>query len=103
MCKTVLSSASNCSYNPSGITDEFIVKGEPVSSRLLFVAIASFACSTHLWSDPIGSYAQTNLVSNIPGLAAFTDPNLVNPWGIAASATSPFWISDNGTGVSTLY
>jgi uncharacterized protein (TIGR03118 family) len=74
-----------------------------VSSRLLFVAIASFACSSHLWSDPIGNYAQTNLVSNIPGLAAFTDPNLVNPWGISASAASPFWISNNGTGVSTLY
>jgi uncharacterized protein (TIGR03118 family) len=46
---------------------------------------------------------QTNLVSDIPGLAATTDPNLVNPWGIASSPTSPFWIADNGTGVSTLY
>lgn len=46
---------------------------------------------------------QTNLVSDIPGVAALTDPNLVNPWGIATSATSPFWIADNGTGVSTLY
>jgi uncharacterized protein (TIGR03118 family) len=31
------------------------------------------------------------------------DPNLINPWGIAASATSPFWVSDQGSGVSTLY
>jgi uncharacterized protein (TIGR03118 family) len=31
------------------------------------------------------------------------DPNLVNPWGLAASATSPFWVADNGAGVSTLY
>ena len=46
-------------------------------------------------------YRQTNLVSDIPGLAAHTDPNLVNPWGISESAGSPFWISDNGTGVST--
>jgi uncharacterized protein (TIGR03118 family) len=48
-------------------------------------------------------YQQTNLVSDIPGLAAFTDRHLVNPWGISFSSTSPFWISDNGTGVSTLY
>jgi uncharacterized protein (TIGR03118 family) len=48
-------------------------------------------------------YVQTNLVSDIPGLAAHTDPNLVNPWGIASSAGSPFWVSDNGTNVSTLY
>jgi uncharacterized protein (TIGR03118 family) len=32
-----------------------------------------------------------------------TDPDLVNPWGIASSATSPFWVSDNGTGKATLY
>ena len=43
-------------------------------------------------------YQQTNLVSDIPGLAAFTDPHLVNPWGISLSSTSPFWVSDNGTG-----
>src|SRR5947209_3996244 len=48
-------------------------------------------------------YLQTNLVSDIPGLARTTDPNLVNPWGIASSSSSPFWISDNGTGVATLY
>ncbi|MDP9052590.1 MAG: TIGR03118 family protein, partial [Acidobacteriota bacterium] len=50
-----------------------------------------------------GSYSQTNLVSDIPGLAAITDPNLVDPWGVSFSATSPFWISDNHTNVSTLY
>jgi uncharacterized protein (TIGR03118 family) len=32
-----------------------------------------------------------------------TDAQLINPWGISASATSPFWISDNGAGASTLY
>jgi len=51
----------------------------------------------------ISGYVQTNLVSDIPGLAAHTDANLTNPWGIAASATSPFWISDNGAGLTTLY
>ena len=48
-------------------------------------------------------YTQTNLVSDIPGLAATTDPNLVNAWGIAFSSGSPVWIADNGTGLSTLY
>lgn len=46
---------------------------------------------------------QTNLVSDGFLPAAHTDPNLVNAWGITHSATSPFWIADNGTGVSTLY
>ena len=48
-------------------------------------------------------FAQTNLVSDIPGLAQVWDPNLVNAWGISESPSSPFWISDNGTGLTTLY
>src|ERR1700746_2923893 len=48
-------------------------------------------------------YKQTNLVSDTPGVATFTDPNLVTPWGISRSSGSPWWVSDNGTGVSTLY
>ena len=35
-----------------------------------------------------GSCHQTNLVSNIAGLAAITDPNLKNPWGLSSSSTS---------------
>jgi uncharacterized protein (TIGR03118 family) len=50
-----------------------------------------------------GGYLQTNLVSDVPGLAATTDPNLINPWGLAASSGSPFWVSDRGAGTSTLY
>jgi uncharacterized protein (TIGR03118 family) len=46
---------------------------------------------------------QTNLVSDLPGVAAVQDPNLVNPWGISESPTSPFWIADNNAGVSSLY
>jgi uncharacterized protein (TIGR03118 family) len=48
-------------------------------------------------------YYQTNLTSDLPNTAAHQDPNLVNPWGIASSATSPFWTADNGSGLSTLY
>jgi uncharacterized protein (TIGR03118 family) len=46
---------------------------------------------------------QTNLVSDLPGVAAVTDPNLVNPWGVSESSASPFWIADNNAGVATLY
>jgi uncharacterized protein (TIGR03118 family) len=50
-----------------------------------------------------GSYEQTNLVSDLPGVARFTDPNLVNPWGIAFGSGTPFWVADNGTGLATTY
>jgi uncharacterized protein (TIGR03118 family) len=46
---------------------------------------------------------QTNLVSDIPGLAAVMDPQLINPWGLVAGNNTPFWVSDNQTGFSTLY
>ncbi len=48
-------------------------------------------------------YQQTNLVSDVPGLAKTTDPNLVNSWGIVHPPTGPWWVNDNGTGVSALY
>jgi uncharacterized protein (TIGR03118 family) len=48
-------------------------------------------------------YNQTNLVSNTPGNAPVTDPDLINAWGMSRSSSSPWWISDNGTGVATLY
>jgi uncharacterized protein (TIGR03118 family) len=48
-------------------------------------------------------YTQTNLVANTPGVAPITDPQLVNPWGISRTSGSPWWVSDNLTGVSTLY
>ncbi len=49
-----------------------------------------------------GSTAQVNLVSNGAYPAANTDANLVNPWGIAASPTGPFWVGNNGTSLATL-
>jgi uncharacterized protein (TIGR03118 family) len=48
-------------------------------------------------------YAQHNFVSDVPGLADLTDPSLVNAWGLAASGTSPWWVSNNGSSTSTLY
>jgi uncharacterized protein (TIGR03118 family) len=62
----------------------------------VFITLASKPC----FADP---FAQTNLVSDVPGLASVTDTNLKNPWGVAFSPTSPFWISNQGSGTSTLY
>ena len=48
-------------------------------------------------------YSVTKLIADTPGAgAAHVDPNLINPWGISFGPTGPFWLSDNGTGVSTL-
>src|SRR3989442_5895163 len=48
-------------------------------------------------------YVQHNLVSDGAVPADLVDPRLVNAWGLASSPTSPWWIADNGTGLSTLY
>ncbi len=54
-------------------------------------------------AQPGNAYRQTNLVSDLPGMAQLTDPDLVNPWGLAAGPTSPAWVADNGTDRATLY
>ncbi len=54
-------------------------------------------------SLPSTSFLVTDLVSDQPGVAPVTDPNLVNAWGISFGPTSPFWVSSNGKGLSTLY
>jgi uncharacterized protein (TIGR03118 family) len=48
-------------------------------------------------------YIRTDLVSNQPGVAPNTDAHLINAWGLVQLGTTPFWVSDNGTGFSTLY
>jgi uncharacterized protein (TIGR03118 family) len=70
--------------------------------KILMASALAVALTTGA-SPARATYVQTNLVSNIPGLAAITDPQLVNPWGVSESATSPFWVSDQGTSNTTLY
>ena len=48
-------------------------------------------------------YVQTNLVSNVEGLAPTTDPNLQNPWGVSETPDGQFRVADNHAGVATLY
>src|SRR5215212_7781529 len=66
---------------------------------LLAVAAAMFM-TVSAYAD---TYSWTNFQSDIPGVAQHVDPNLVNPWGMAVSSGGTIWVSDNGTGVSTLY
>src|ERR1700688_2591528 len=73
---------------------------QSLTVRIVY-AVAFFLAAPQAWCTTV--YLQTNLVSDIPGLAQSTDPNLKNPWGVSFSATSPFWVSDQGAGVSTLY
>src|SRR5713101_5222169 len=63
-------------------------------------------------ASTVAGFVETDLVSNkatltdangVVHVASFVDPNLVNPWGVTESATSPFWVSDNNNGTSTLY
>jgi len=51
----------------------------------------------------VADFVQVNLVSDLPGLATITDPELVNPWGVSHSSTSPFWTSNQGKSTATLY
>jgi uncharacterized protein (TIGR03118 family) len=68
------------------------------------VHLSALVCAMLFTGAAFGqNYQQHNLVSDIPGLADHTDANLVNPWGLTRSSTGPWWISDNGKGVSTLY
>jgi uncharacterized protein (TIGR03118 family) len=68
--------------------------------RAVLVCPLMLLLGNSLFAD---EFTQTNLVSNIPGMAITTDPNLVDPWGMSFSATSPIWVSDRATGVATLY
>jgi len=67
---------------------------------LLFLGAAMFTVA----SARADTYSWTNLQSDIPGVAQHVDSNLVNPWGMSVSSPGgTIWVSDNGTGVSTLY
>src|SRR5438045_879573 len=72
------------------------------SIKLIAVVLAASALSATI--ARADSYSWKNLQSDIPGVAAHTDPNLVNPWGMAPNSSgTTIWVSNNGTGTSTLY
>jgi uncharacterized protein (TIGR03118 family) len=66
------------------------------AAAFMFAAVAAHA----------QHYTRTDLTQDAAGVsptAANTDPNLVNAWGLSRSSSSPWWVADNGTGLSTLY
>jgi len=67
------------------------------------VVLISLSVSALSQIPPPNIYVQTNLVSNQRNVAHVLDPNLVDPWGMSISTSSPFWVSDHLAGVSTLY
>ena len=70
-------------------------------NRLILVLVFSFVVISAVAQT--NSYQQTNLVSDMPGVADNTDPDLINPWGISFAPGGPFWIADNKSGFSTIY
>ncbi len=74
----------------------------------IFTLALALVLSMGLQAAPAAAVADKEytvhpLASNVAGTAPTTDPNLVNAWGLTASATSPWWVADNGTSLSTLY
>ena len=78
--------------------------GFNLALALLIMASPAIA-GTKAGKAPKATYfTVTNLVSNQSGVANNTDPNLINPWGLSQeSPSAPLWVSDNGTGLSTVY
>ncbi len=70
-----------------------------MASKLLLSLFPVLAAS----AQTANVYIQHNLVSDVPGLADVTDPNLVDPWGLSFSASGPFWVSNHGAGNTTVY
>ena len=73
------------------------------SAAVIATPLVLVACGGGGGGGMTSQFQRTNLVADVAGVAMHTDPNLLNPWGLARSAQSPFWVSDNHAGVSTLY
>jgi uncharacterized protein (TIGR03118 family) len=74
-----------------------------LSARGLALTFLTAAMLMIISGTAAAQYQLTNLVSNQVGMAKHTDPLLVNAWGLVYGPGGPFWISDNGSGWSTLY
>ena len=75
-----------------------------LAAVVLSLALAVPVAGSHPGTAHPGNvFRQTNLVSDLPGMAQLTDPDLVNPWGLAAGPTTPAWVANNGTGKATIY
>src|SRR6267378_1251306 len=73
-----------------------------LTASILGTAVACLAAD-FLETDLVANKSPLTDSNGISHTPAHVDPNLLNPWGLTASSTSPFWVSDNGAGVATLY
>jgi hypothetical protein len=80
----------------SGTTLKSLGAGLAIAAGVLVAALPIRAAEDN-------AYSVHALVSDVSGAAPTTDPNLVNPWGLTASSSSPWWVANNGTDTSTLY
>jgi uncharacterized protein (TIGR03118 family) len=69
----------------------------------VWVPVLIAFCASAFAQDSLQQYTQTNLVSSQAGVAQVLDSDLVNAWGLSRSSSSPWWVSNNGTGKVTLY
>lgn len=74
-----------------------------MSRIIAILALLALALGISSSAFAQAGYSVTKLVSNVSGQAQHQDPQLVNAWGVSFAPGGPFWVSDNGTGVSTLY
>jgi uncharacterized protein (TIGR03118 family) len=74
----------------------------PLTSVMTTATAFAALCAGAGVANAADGFTQNNLISNMPGLAATTDPNLVNPWGVSFANGSPIWISDQATQTSIL-
>jgi uncharacterized protein (TIGR03118 family) len=75
----------------------------PISFALANAKARTNALQEPQVAIPTGAYRQTNLVSDLPGVALVEDRQLLNPWGIAVGSSSPFWVTNNQGDLATLY
>jgi uncharacterized protein (TIGR03118 family) len=91
--------------------EDMIVRGTSRLARGTALVAVGAALSIGVSAGPAaatqggdhGSYVETPVVSDQPGVAPVTDPSLVNPWGLSFGPTTPLWVANNGTSTSTLY
>ena len=69
------------------------------SRCIVFIALSMLLITANSFAQ----YKNTKLVTNLAKGAKHSDPQMVNAWGLAYSPGEPYWISDAGTGLSTLY
>jgi uncharacterized protein (TIGR03118 family) len=100
-CASFLTDNSHQVGATTGTENEMYSK--PISRLCMMCMLTIAAVLAFSTLGMAQAYQQTNFVSDIQGLAPTLDGHLLNPWGLISSPSSPWWVSDNNGGVSTLY